>query len=446
MLVAGPKTVMQVLPTDPEVESEDGTVVAVPELPSPSLTAQQLLVLADADESGLTAERDEQPLDRAVASSPERRGSGPEDDARELVASMRQDVQLAIDDVDAERQHRIDRNRRTIRTLGRGVGLGGAPRRDPSDAYTGNLLAVMNLLRWEQVEQAQHLAVAWREAEPRSVLAIVALGEALEASSRQDAAARAYGSIIDLYPDRPDMRRFAGARLEGLDRAGQRLAVDSYRIARTQDFGDLDNHRRLAYALLREGHPDRAFEVLAAAMARSLQNPELAPEDKMLREDLGLIGAAWVAAEPARRHHVVTRLTQVGCVLETEPSLRFVLSWETSGQDVDLHVRDGLGGHAYYDNPALQSGGLLYGDGKGRSGTEALTISGAPTGYPYRLEAHVHATGADGFGSGRLQVIEHDGQGGLVFSERPFVVSRDRAFVDLGIVDGPLREAAVAAR
>ena len=40
---------------------------------------------------------------------------------------------------------------------------------------------------------------------------------------------------------------------------------------------------------------------------------------------------------------------------------------------------------------------------------------------------------------GQLQIIDHDGKGGLTFEERPFVVMVDRAFVDLGVVDRPKR-------
>ena len=39
-----------------------------------------------------------------------------------------------------------------------------------------------------------------------------------------------------------------------------------------------------------------------------------------------------------------------------------------------------------------------------------------------------------GYGMGKLQVIEHDGQGGLRFEERPFVVMEDGAYVELGVV------------
>jgi hypothetical protein len=44
-----------------------------------------------------------------------------------------------------------------------------------------------------------------------------------------------------------------------------------------------------------------------------------------------------------------------------------------------------------------------------------------------------------GYGMGKLEVVEHDGRGGLRFEQRPFVVMNDGAFVDLGEVTGPLR-------
>jgi hypothetical protein len=40
-----------------------------------------------------------------------------------------------------------------------------------------------------------------------------------------------------------------------------------------------------------------------------------------------------------------------------------------------------------------------------------------------------------GYGMGKLEIIEHDGHGGLTFVERPYVVMQDHAFVDLGTVE-----------
>ena len=124
--------------------------------------------------------------------------------------------------------------------------------------------------------------------------------------------------------------------------------------------------------------------------------------------------------------------------LPTEPSLRFVLSWETAVNDVDLHVRDRYGSHAYYDSRTLGSGGELYFDATRGFGPEVFSLTGTPTGYPYNLQVHYYAKGPLGYGMGKVQIVEHDGQGNVSCEERPFVVMKDRAYVDLGDLTGPL--------
>jgi hypothetical protein len=315
------------------------------------------------------------------------------------------------------------------------------PAREPEDAYQGNLLMIMNLLDWGDLAEAKEIAWRWREAEPTEVMAVVALGEALEANAEVEAAARAYGSIIDMFPNRADMRRFAGERLEHLGSVGARLAIDTYRRARQQRPDHPSSHRLLAFALLHLGREERAFDVLEAGLRRDWSSDfsgAFVGVEKVLREDLGLIAAAWLAAEPAREAEIRERLEQIGAKLEVEPSLRFVLTWETGANDVDLHVRDVLGSHAYYESRGLASGGALYYDVTNGYGPEVFTIIGEPTGYPYNLQVHYYARGPSGYGMGKVQVVEHDGRGNLAFDERPFVIMKDRAFVDLGNLSAPL--------
>ena len=78
--------------------------------------------------------------------------------------------------------------------------------------------------------------------------------------------------------------------------------------------------------------------------------------------------------------------------------------------------------------------GELYADVTTGYGPECFTIEGEPKAYPYRLQAHYYSRGPMGYGMGKLEVIDHDGKGGLTFDERPFVVMADHAFVDLGTV------------
>ncbi len=77
--------------------------------------------------------------------------------------------------------------------------------------------------------------------------------------------------------------------------------------------------------------------------------------DQILREDLGLVAAAWIKAEPSRRGEILAKVTAAGGVVEDAPSLRFVLNWETDANDVDFHIFDADGGHAFYQHPSSRA-------------------------------------------------------------------------------------------
>jgi uncharacterized protein YfaP (DUF2135 family) len=118
--------------------------------------------------------------------------------------------------------------------------------------------------------------------------------------------------------------------------------------------------------------------------------------------------------------------------------VRFVLTWETDANDVDLHVWDRKGGHAFFGQKILPSGGELYADVTTGYGPECFTIPAPESrdAAPYRLAAHYYSRGPMGYGMGTVQIVRHDGRGGLVVEPRPFVVMTDRAMVDLGAVGG----------
>jgi len=312
-----------------------------------------------------------------------------------------------------------------------------APAEPRAAALSGRFAEVMGWLESGKPRQALELASAWRAESPGDVLALVALGEALEARGDLARAARAYGSLIDLFPSRADLRRYAGERLERLDdEAALELAVDTYRKAVAQRPDHPSSHRLLAYALLRSGRPQEAFEALVAAVEQRYPDNRFRGVERILREDLGLAASAWTRAEPRRDGEIRERLRHAGGSVEDAPSLRFVLTWETDANDVDLHVHDGQGGHAYYDKRRLLSGGELYADVTTGYGPECFTVREPVRrrAYPYRLRAHYYSRGPMGYGMGMLRVVEHDGDGGLRFDQRPFVVMNDRAFVELGKV------------
>ena len=304
--------------------------------------------------------------------------------------------------------------------------------------YTGALREVMDLLARGRRDEALARAAAWRKSDAGDVLALVALGEALEAKGDPARAARAYGSLIDLFPSRADLRRFAGGRLERIGQSVLALAIDTFRKAVEQRPDHPASHRMLAFALLKAGRPAEAFDVLIVAVGRGYPSGRFNGVERILREDLGLAAAAWRQADPRRASEINERLRGAHGTDENAPSVRFILTWETDANDVDFHVRDGQGGHAFYSQPTLSSGGALYADVTTGYGPECFTIRG-PSGnrsYPYHLQAHYYRRGPMGYGMGKLQIIDHDGHGHLRFQERPFVVMQDNAFVDLGVFTG----------
>jgi len=308
--------------------------------------------------------------------------------------------------------------------------------------YEGKFAEVMALIEKKRTAEALSFASNYRDADPGDALALVALGEVFEASGDKDQAARAYGSIIDLFPGRADLRRFAGARIERFAKPGDAshwLVIDTYRKAVASRPDHPSGARMLAYALAHAGYVEEAFETILAALMRRYPSGRFAGVRRVLADDAGILAAAFAKARPERRAEIEKRLSDVGGQISKKSSLRFVLVWETDANDVDFHIRDGRGGHAYYSRPTLRSGGELYADVTTGYGPECFAIDGPSRAYPYKLQAHYYSRGPMGYGMGKLQIVEHDGAGTIKLEERPFVVMTDRAFVDLGVVTGPLK-------
>jgi tetratricopeptide (TPR) repeat protein len=314
------------------------------------------------------------------------------------------------------------------------------PPRDGRVALTGELATIEAALGKREVDAALAKARDWHARAPGDVLALIALGDALEAKGSNVTAARIYGSIIDLFPGRADMRRFAGERLERVaarlaQASGTRdLVTDTYRRAVADRPDHVTGHRLLAYALLRAGHHADAFAAILAGIDRSYPDGRFLGADRVLGEDAGLIGAAYAAAESHKRGDIVAALRKRNLELATAPSTRFILYWETDANDVDFHIQDARGGHAFFGSKVLPSGGELYADITTGYGPECFTIPGKPSAGPYKLSIHYYSQGPMGYGMGLLQVERFDGKGGLTLEDRPYVIMNDHAFVDLGRV------------
>jgi tetratricopeptide (TPR) repeat protein len=296
----------------------------------------------------------------------------------------------------------------------------------------GTLGEIDRAIRAGNAPAALAKARAWHDREPGDVLALIGYGESLEATKDLTRAARIYGSIIDLFPGRADLRRFAGERLERIGANARALAVDTYKRAVEERPDHITGHRLLAYALLRDGKHAEAFAAILAGLDRDYPDGRFAGGERVLSDDAGMIGAAYAAAMPGKRAEIVAELGKRNLALPTKPSTRFIMYWETDANDVDFHIQDARGGHAFYGSKQLPSGGELYADITTGYGPECFAIEGTPKAGPYRLSINYYSQGPMGYGMGLLQIVKHDGKGGLAFEDRPYVIMNDHAYVDLG--------------
>ena len=177
---------------------------------------------------------------------------------------------------------------------------------------------------------------------------------------------------------------------------------------------------------------------MLAGRGRDYPSGRFAGVEKIFDDDAALIAAAWLRAKPADAARIRDLAQKAGVTIATAPSTHFVITWETDANDVDFHVHDGKGSHAYFGARTLPSGGELYADVTTGYGPESFTINGQAAAYPYKIEAHYYSRGPMGYGMGKLQIIQHDGKGGLRFDERPYLIMKDRAFVQLGTLDKAL--------
>ncbi|MBK8253435.1 MAG: hypothetical protein IPK82_12310 [Polyangiaceae bacterium] len=309
---------------------------------------------------------------------------------------------------------------------------------EKTEPYTGQFKTVMQMIEEKRLNDAVKTAFEWRKQSPGDVLALVALGEGFEAAGELAQAARAYGSLIDLFPSRADTRRFAGERLERIANAmAQDMALDTYEKAVEERPDHPSSHRLYAYALLKKGRHEKAFEAILNGFTHNYPAGRFDGVRRILAEDMGIIAAAWMKADPKRKAEIEQRVRDEGGLIEDQPSIRFVLNWETDANDVDFHIYDRDGGHAFYGARELGSGGVLYADVTNGYGPECFTIRNKPNERkgPYILLANYYSRGPMGYGMGKVQIIDHDGKGGLKFEERPFVVMVDRGFVDLGTAE-----------
>lgn len=301
------------------------------------------------------------------------------------------------------------------------------PGRAARAPHAGRFAEAQRLLAAGQVDEAYEQAWTWVQTQPRDVLGLLALGEALEARGRTALAARVYGSLVDLHPSRADVRRMAGQRLERLGPEGLGLAVDAYEKAVELRPDHPAGARLLAWALVRQDEHARAFDALAQAIARRYPAGRLAGVKSVLRQDQELVAAAWLARAQARGgdEHVTVRarLDEAGVRPASQASTRFVVTWEADATDVDLTLRA---------PDSRRRLGRRTADVTTGYGPEQRLLQGRRVPPRIRATVQYYERGAMGHAMGTLHVVAHDGAGGLRVQAQPFVLMQQGGTLELG--------------
>jgi outer membrane protein OmpA-like peptidoglycan-associated protein len=264
---------------------------------------------------------------------------------------------------------------------------------------------------------------------------------------------RAFGSLLDLAPASASARRSAAAFL---GRDAPVLSLDMLHEATALERDQSMMSRwALGMTLARAGKLDDAVDALASTLeawlgVRSLLNGDMSDFRELeriffpspstldvLEQDLAVLGAAAAHDHPETKAKLEARLRPLGLELARRPSLRFVLTWESSA-DVDLEVEAG-GKHwdprASMDRDVFPGEGIVLADVRA-FGPEAYVVNGAARAYPYRILARLYAASGDTFG--RLDVVDYDGAGGVQVEEYPFVLRAEGETIEVATLRGPL--------
>ncbi|HSO34044.1 MAG TPA: AgmX/PglI C-terminal domain-containing protein, partial [Labilithrix sp.] len=296
----------------------------------------------------------------------------------------------------------------------------------PPSPWTGAYAETRAALDIGDASRALAVASEAHARDARDVIALLALGEALDAAALPALAARAYGSIADLYPHDAAMLRVAAGRLEALGVESLPLAIELWRRAKDDRPDHPAAHHALALALLRAGAYAEALDTLEAALARTFA-ARFGLAHGVLGRTHAFVASAWRAADPSQAEAIDARGHR-GSVLYplAEPSLDFVLSWETDASDLDLRLTTRMGKTTGARLSTVDDG----------YGPELSTVAGSRQARrPTHAQVKLARRGPGGLPMGLVQVMEQDGRGHVSVRPRPFVLMNEGAELDLGAFD-----------
>lgn len=274
-------------------------------------------------------------------------------------------------------------------------------RASPRDRVLYNQLseALAEAERWGELRD---VAFRWQPMDPDNPQVYESLALASHHLGRRDEAWRATGSLVEVAPGKPEMLQRAALLLW---RVGARDAWEAPARRAVEMRPDLPNpYRTLALLLWQAGRMEEAAEVLE----RALENPVdrwYGNAAQVVRDELGYVYRAWMRAEPGRAGEIRRRAERHRVDLERTDRLRITMTWDTDGNDVDLHLVDPPGEHVYYSHKQAASGIELLQDITQGFGPEVMRTDRVVPGA-YHVGVKYFNAGPMGISRGILVVME----------------------------------------
>jgi tetratricopeptide (TPR) repeat protein len=294
-------------------------------------------------------------------------------------------------------------------------------------ALSGKFGEVDSLLKSGQVELALQCAQKWQSQNPGDVLAFIALGQCYKANGQPQQAARAYSSLVELYPERADLMSFAGCLLGtvwGHRQSELECLSKAVKLQPEQPKG----HLLKAYAQVRVGLLEDALQTLEKAYKTDFASHRSDELRNVIGEDLGMVAAALIAKEPSQKSRLMAKLKSLKLAIPSGPRVRCLLTWESEKGRMEFQISDAQKVSIY--RWAERNSHLNYYriDSKGY-GPECVAVTGSES---YHLAVREVRRVAADYVLGNVAIVRYDGAGGLGIEHRPFVMMNEYATVDLG--------------
>jgi tetratricopeptide (TPR) repeat protein len=279
-------------------------------------------------------------------------------------------------------------------------------RANPRDRALYNTLseALAEAERWGDLRD---VAFRWQPMDPDNPQVYESLALAAHGLGRAGEAVRATGSLVEVAPSKPEMLQRAALLLW---RIGDRTGWEAPARRAVEMRPDLPNpYRTLALLLWQSGRVEEAAEVLERALGMPIDG-WYGNAAQVVRDELGYVYRDWLRRQPGRAAEIRRRAEEFDVDLARDDRLRITMTWDTDGNDVDLHVVDPRGAHVYYGDREAASGIRLLEDITRGFGPEVVRTDRVEPGA-YHVGVKYYSAGPMGIARGTLVIMEPKGNG-----------------------------------